>query len=136
MANGKDEHDKAIEVALEKARGVGKTEGYEWVVTTKERLIGNGAKEVIFEKAEDCIIKIGVFKTEPARVVVQKGLTLNLGNYESARTTVGFECPCYVEEIAAITDVLNKMVEDRVQQESLEVRGKDIRPGYEAKRTA
>ena len=139
MANGKDGHDKAIEAALEKARGLGKTEGYEYVVRTVTKLSESGIgveDDPSRAKAEDQIIQIGVFKTEPAKVVVQKGLTMNLGNYESARVTVGFECPCYVEEVGEVTDALNAAVEARVQKEVLEVRGKDIRPGYEAKRTA
>jgi hypothetical protein len=130
-------HDKRIEEMLEKARGLGATDGYEWAVRTKFRMLGQGQQEEVLEagKAEDIIIKIGVFKGEPARVVVQKGLTMNLGNYESARVTVGFECPCYAEELAEIEALLNQKVEDRVQQEVMEVRGRDIRPGYEAKRT-
>lgn len=131
----KEAHDKRIEEALEKARGMGKTEGYEWVVRTIERILPGGAREILDEKIEDRIIQIGVFKTEPARVVTQKGLTMNLGNFESCRTTTGFECPCYVEEMTQVADVLNNLVEERLQREVLEVRGKDIRPGYEAQRS-
>lgn len=130
----RDSHDKKIEEALEKARGLGKTEGYEWVVSTKYRLLEDYSKEVTSENIKENIIKIGVFKTEPARVVVQKGLTMNLGNYESARVTVGLEVPCYVEEVQQIEQVSNEIVEKRIQQEVVEVRGKDIRPGYEAQR--
>ena len=137
VANGKESHDRRTEETLEKIRGLGKTEGYEWVIRTKERLLGDGSgqKELVEDKVEDRIIQIGVFKTEPARVTVQKGLTLNLGNYESARVTVGFETPCYPEEVREIEQVLNDLVEKRLQRETVEIRGKDIRPGYEAKRT-
>jgi hypothetical protein len=128
-------HDKRVSEAEEKIRGLGKTEGYEWVVRTRERLLqdGSGQKELLEDKAEDRIIKIGVFKTEPAKVTVQKGLTINLGNYESARFTVGVELPCYAEEVQALLPVLNDMVEDRVKREVLDIRGSDIRPGMAAK---
>lgn len=139
MANGKDGHDKAIEAALEKARGLDKTDGYLWVVRTVTKLSESGIgveDDPSRAKAEDNIIKIGVFKTEPARAVVQKSVTMNLGNYESCRATVGFECPCYVEELGEVTEAINAAVEKRIQKEVIEVRGKDIRPGFEAKRTA
>lgn len=128
-------HDKRILEAEEKLRSLGKTEGYEWVVRTRERLLqdGSGQKEVLEDKATDRIIKIGVFKTEPAKVTVQKGLTINLGNYESARFTVGVELPCYVEEVEGLLVDLNKLVEERVKQEVLDIRGADIRPGMAAK---
>lgn len=128
-------HDKRISEAEEKLRSLGKTEGYEWVVRTRERLIqdGSGQKEILEDKVTDRIIKIGVFKTEPAKVTVQKGLTINLGNYESARFTVGVELPCYVEEVGGLLVDLNKLVEERVKQEVLDIRGSDIRPGMAAK---
>lgn len=128
-------HDKRISEAEEKLRSLGKTEGYEWVVRTRERLLqdGSGQKEVLEDKVTDRIIKIGVFKTEPAKVTVQKGLTINLGNYESARFTVGVELPCYVEEVEGLLVDLNKLVEERVKQEVLDIRGADIRPGMAVK---
>lgn len=135
MATAKDKHDKLVEEALEKARSASKTEGYEWVVRTIEKLLPDRTKEVTEENVKERIIRIGVFKTETARVVTQKGLTVNLGNYESARFTVGFECPCYVEEVPEIEKALNDLVEQRIQQEVIDVRGKDIRPGMEARRS-
>lgn len=128
-------HDKRVLEAEEKLRSLGKTEGYEWVVRTRERLLqdGSGQKEVLEDKVEDRILKVGVFKTEPAKITVQKGLTINLGNYESARFTVGVELPCYVEEVQSLLPVLNVMVEERVKQEVLDIRGADIRPGMAVK---
>ena len=133
MSNG-NLHDKRIAEAEEKLRGLGKKDGYEWVVRTRERLLqdGSGQKEVLEDKVEDRIIKVGVFKTEPAKVTMQKGLTINLGNYESARFTVGVELPCYVEEVQGLLADLNKLVEERVKQEVLDIRGADIRPGMAA----
>ena len=136
VAAAPNRHDKLVDEALEKARASSKTDGYEWVVKTVERLLPDKTRELVSEDASDRIIRVGLFKTEPARVVVQKGLTVNLGNFESARFTVGFEAPCYIEEVTEIEKALNDLVEKRIQQEVLDVRGKDIRPGMEAKRTA
>ncbi len=127
-------HEKKIAEMQEKGASVGADDGYLWVVSTKDRLMGGGDRETLSEKVEDKRIKVGVFQTATAKVSVSKGLTINLGNFESARVTVGLDLPCYVEETKEIEEVVNKMVEDRIQAEVLEIRGKDIRPGYEEKR--
>lgn len=127
-------HEKKIAEMQEKGANVGADDGYLWVVSTKDRLMGGGDRETLSEKVEDKRIKVGVFQTATAKVSVSKGLTINLGNFESARVTVGLDLPCYVEETKEIEEVVNKMVEDRIQAEVLEIRGKDIRPGYEEKR--
>ena len=130
-ANG---HDKKVAELQEKGAGVGADDGYMWVVSTKERLMGQGQKETVSEKTDDKMIRVGIFQTATTKVSISKGLTINLGNFESARVTVGLDIPCYVEEAKEIEEVVNKMVEDRIQAEVLEIRGKDIRPGYEEKR--
>lgn len=133
----KSGHDKKVADAEAKAAAIaseGSDDGFEWVVSTKERILGRGEKEVISEKSEERLIRVGIFKTATAQVVQKKGLTINLGNFESARVDVGYVMPCYVEEIKEIEGVVNDMIEERLQVEVVEVRGKDIRPGYEEKR--
>ncbi len=53
------------------------------------------------EKTEERKLHVREFPdgVHPARVKVMYGLTLNLGNYESARCDAGVELPCLVEEI-------------------------------------
>ena len=134
MKNG---HDKKVADAQAKADAIasdGSDDGFEWVVSTKERVLGRGEKETVSEKSDERLIKIGIFRTATAQVVQKKGLTINLGNFESARVDVGYVMPCYVEEVKEIEDLVNDMIEDRLQREVVEVRGKDIRPGYEEKR--
>lgn len=130
-ANG---HDKKVAELQEKGAAVGADDGYMWVVSTKERLMGQGQKETVSEKTDDKMIRVGIFQTATTKVSISKGLTINLGSFESARVTVGLDIPCYVEEAKEIEAVVNQMVEDRIQAEVLEIRGKDIRPGYEDKR--
>ena len=63
----------------------------------------------------------------PARVTAKYGLTINLGNYESARVDVGIELPCFVEEKdAAFTfawDILHTEIQEQV--EGLKMKSKD-----------
>jgi len=134
MAKGQNGHEKAVGEMQEKAGSVGADDGYLWVVSTKDRLLGGGERETISEKTDDKMIRVGIFKTQTTKVSISKGLTINLGNFESARVTVGLDIPCYVEETKEMEEVVNKMIEDRLQAEVLEIRGKDIRPGYEQKR--
>ena len=62
---------------------------------------------------------------EPPTVVeVSMGLTINLGNYESARLDVGIRIPCPAEESEAIFDKAKDWCEERVQTEVRAIRGK------------
>ena len=50
-------------------------------------------------KDENETIEVRKFVTEPAKVTVNYGITMNMGNYESARIDVGVTIPCYKEEL-------------------------------------
>ena len=43
-------------------------------------------------------IQIRPFATDPAKVRVGRGVTINMGNFESARIDISIEMPCYVED--------------------------------------
>lgn len=60
---------------------------------------------------EEEIVEIRRFVTEPAKVSVELGMTVNLGNYEFAKVTVGLEAPCYIEEIDATAEWARSWVE-------------------------
>lgn len=62
------------------------------------------------------------FLTEPARVSVMMGMTLNLGNYESARIDVSVALPCYREEVDAAYVQAHEWVNSRLQKEVEDVR--------------
>lgn len=74
------------------------------------------------ESTED---KIGVrkFVTEPAKVMAEAGLTMNMGNYESARLSVAVTVPCYQEELDDAYDFAVKWAGDRLSKEVDRVRG-------------
>jgi hypothetical protein len=124
----KGTHEKAVAAAQDKAEGLQPGDAYLWVVRTVTRLRESGqgvADNPDEENIEDNMIRVGVFKTVPARVMVTKGLTLNLGSYESARVTVGFESPCYPEEVKEVEACLNEFVEERLKQEVNDIRKSD-----------
>jgi hypothetical protein len=124
----KSKHEKAVAQAEDKAEGVAPGDAYLWVVRTVTRLRADGqgvADNPEEENIEDNMIRVGVFKSIPARVSVTKGLTLNLGKYESARVTVGFESPCYPEEVKEVEACLNDFVEERLKQEVEDIRRSD-----------
>jgi hypothetical protein len=62
------------------------------------------------------------FVTEPARVSVGMGLTLNLGNYESARIDVSLVVPCYCEETEEAYVYARDWVEKKLEAEVQDIR--------------
>lgn len=76
------------------------------------RTIGKGDEETSTEE-----ISVHEFTTTPASVGVDFGLTINLGNYNSARINVSAQVPCYTEELNEAYDFVQKWVEDRVRAE-------------------
>jgi len=67
-------------------------------------------------------IEVTKFDTEPAKVRVGFGLTINLGNYESARLDVSVEVPCYKEQVDDAYAAAKGWVEERVQEEVAEIK--------------
>jgi hypothetical protein len=62
------------------------------------------------------------FLTETARVSAGMGLTLNLGNFESARIDVSISLPCYCEEVEEAYDYARQWVEKRLDAEVKDIR--------------
>jgi hypothetical protein len=63
------------------------------------------------------------FVTAPANVGVDLGLTINTGNFESARISVSVLVPCYREEIDDAYRWAKEWVEERVKVEVAEIQG-------------
>lgn len=68
--------------------------------------------------------KLGVhkFQTEPATVSLEYGLTLNMGNYESCRLTVGIRVPCYKEQVEDAYAAATGWVETKISEQVSEIR--------------
>ena len=73
------------------------------------------------EQNEEEYIEVRPFATEPARVRVGRGRTINLGNYDSARLDVSIDMPCYPEEIKAVYEGLTETVNSMIVEESNKV---------------
>jgi len=74
---------------------------------------------------ENMTIDVRLFETDPAIITRGYGLTLNLGNYESARVDVGIKLPCYREETKEGDEFCKKWCEERIRQEVAEIRSKE-----------
>ena len=58
------------------------------------------------------------FEVEPARVSMSMGMTVNLGNYESARLDVSVSLPCYREEVEYAYAHAREWVEEKITLET------------------
>jgi hypothetical protein len=68
------------------------------------------------------VISVDKFVTEPAKVTVDYGLTMNLGNYETCRVGVAVTVPCYFEELDRAYKWATKWCENRVMAEQRSIR--------------
>lgn len=134
-----DRHDALANEAQGRGEALGPADGHEWAVRTVSRLRADRPgieDDPARDKSADAMIRVAPFRGPVARVSVAKGLTISLGNYETCRVTVGIEMPCHPEEAEEVLAEIDRRVEARIQREVLEVRGKDVRPGYEERRQA
>lgn len=69
-------------------------------------------------------LKTRRFESAPAMVNVGFGLTLNLGNFESARIDVGIEIPCYPSEAEEAYNYAHDWVEKKINAEVARVRSR------------
>ena len=86
------------------------------------RTIGK-ANETPEEEGDEGIIAIHKFETEPATVSVDYSLTMNLGNFESARISVSVQVPCYREEVDEAYEFASAWVEQRIGAERNKIVG-------------
>lgn len=109
------EQGKIEKVMSDGSVEVAEYEDKEFITVTRTipvNLGGTGEEEVSEEH-----IEIRPFVSEVARVRIGKGLTLNLGNYQSARIDVDFSFPCYPEEFQGAIEFVNNLVEARLIME-------------------
>lgn len=80
------------------------------------KTIGTSRATKSSSEAED-VIAVHKFETEPAKVTVDYALTINLGNYESAKIGVSVTIPCYMEEINSAYEFAQSWAEERLAKE-------------------
>lgn len=69
------------------------------------------------DEEEQFDLEVRQFSVEPAYVKAGYGLTINLGNYESARCDVGVTLPCYVEEVPEALKEAWKIAEEEIKKQ-------------------
>lgn len=67
-------------------------------------------------------LEVRTFAAPPAQVELGYGLTLNIGNYESARVDVKISVPCYREETDAAYEWARGWAEERMRREVNEIK--------------
>jgi len=74
------------------------------------------------EKTEETEFSVQDFEVEPAWVKAGYGLTINLGNYESARCDVGVTLPTYVEEIPSAFKKAWELAKQEISEQTKDIR--------------
>lgn len=93
------------------------------VVTIDNRFLRGGEEVPDLSKHENRILKVVPFETPPAFVRRGYGLTLNLGNFESARVDISLTVPCYVQDVEEADEFARQFVERRIKAETASARG-------------
>jgi len=92
-----------------------KTETTMWRV---DRQFGErGSGTIQKETSEEGTLEVHKFVTDPARVNVDFGFTVNMGNYEFVRIDVGISVPCYKEEADEAYEHAKEWASSRVKEE-------------------
>lgn len=99
----------------------GETREYAGIARISGRFVRNGREEVV--KEADEVVDPALLRGPVATVTRGYGLTLNLGNYESARFDVSLTMPCLPQDMDLCDEWCAAWVEKRVQAEVTQVRG-------------
>src|ERR1700677_4405729 len=95
--------------------GVAKLQVHATTATVRSKYKPAKSKTGIEDGGELEEIEVRTFVTEPMRVNLTCGMTLNLGSMEFARIDVGVSVPCYEEEKDAAFDAARSWVVDRLR---------------------
>lgn len=75
------------------------------------------------QKSRGKEIHVRPFVTDTANVSVKYGVTIPSGNYASARCDVMISCPCYVEEITDVYEMVRELVDQLIEKETKRFQG-------------
>lgn len=104
------------------------------VITVENRFVRSTGEEVKVTDERE-LGEVREFKTKPAVVRRSFGVTLNQGNYESARIDVSVEVPCYLEDVELADEYARAFCEKRLRQEVLGIKPKGNGSSIEAKKS-
>ena len=110
MANADDREDRTTEERTDAVQ-----------ITTRDSI--SEVRKTVFGKEEvsNERIRIRPFISAPASISVKAGLTINLGNYESARVDVMLTMPCYPEEVDSTYEDVKNWVDGRISHERTQI---------------
>jgi hypothetical protein len=80
------------------------------------------SNQVDHESTDAEIISVRQFFAPHTEVNLSMGLTINLGNYESARIDVGIRVPCYLEEASEAYEFSKKFATERLTVERTKIK--------------
>jgi hypothetical protein len=89
-------------------------------VMVRRQFSTKGAEGPIEES--DRTLEVHTFAVEPAKVTFEAGATINMGNYESVRLTVGVSIPCYLEELSDALVHARDFVEKELEKQVKDAR--------------
>lgn len=89
--------------------------------TTVQHKVGKQEKEPQVKNEQFGTVPVA---GTPAMISFEAGLTLNLGNYESAKVTVGLKLPCDPRDLDAAYEKGKQWVAHRLQSEVEDIRQK------------
>jgi len=68
-------------------------------------------------------LAVHTFQSPQAYVGIKKGITVNMGNWESVRLDASISIPCYPEEVGSAYKFAEQFVEKRLEKEVNQVKG-------------
>jgi len=87
--------------------------GYKWVQTHFRGETSN---------SEPTLLEVQLFDGPVAHINVEYGLTVNLGDCEFAKVTVGVELPCYPEETGKAFEEGFKRCKDEIKEKLAKIK--------------
>jgi len=91
------------------------------VITVDHRFVRADGSQVSITRATE-VVEVREFTMRPAVVRRSFGVTLNQGNYESARADVSVEVPCYIEDVERADEWAKQFCEERLREEVLQIK--------------
>lgn len=109
-----DERKDNLDELGELDAGLGEASPVELTVT---RYFKNGSLGSDREEVEDEQIAVRTLLVDGAEVGLSRGLTINMGNFESVRLDVSIKVPCYLEEVSDAFEFAQRFTEERLEEE-------------------
>jgi len=98
----------------------------ESLVTVRKQFRVSGENSEIEETVDT--IDVHKFVTEPAKIEFKLGVTMNLGDFESARVDIGVSMPCYKEELREAYAYSRQIAESVIADEKTKIKKSNKNP--------